>query len=667
MEEIRNRIVALADRLHHLNDLYYQKSESEVSDYEFDTLMKELSDLEKQYPELALPDSPTQRVGGTISKEFKQVKHRYPMLSLANTYSAEELGAFDERVRKGLGGQDFEYICELKFDGIAISITYENGSLVQAVTRGDGVQGDDVTANVKTIRSIPLKLKPGGNYPTQFEVRGEVFMPFSVFQKLNREREDVGEAQMANPRNGASGTLKMQDSAVVAYRQLDCFVYSLLGDTISATTHEEAINALQSWGFQVSDSWRKCTNLTEVQQFIDYWEANRSTLPLGIDGIVLKVNRFDQQEELGFTAKIPRWAISFKYQAESVLTQLESISYQVGRTGNVTPVANLKPVQLAGTRVKRASVHNADQIALLDLRIGDWVYVEKGGEIIPKITSVELTKRNPEAPAFQFITECPDCGTPLQRNPGEAANFCPNEFGCKPQLKGKMEHFIQRKAMNIDGIGAETIDMLFEKNLIGQAADLYSLTYEQLTSLERFGEKSARNALAGIEKSKEQPFSKVLFGIGIRYVGATVAEKLASHFRTMEALAAASLETLAEAPEVGEKIAESVFGFFRHPYHIAHIERLKLAGLQFSMPEMAAPESDILGGKSFVISGTFSQFSREELQEKIKSNGGKLLSSVTSKTDFLVAGHNMGPAKLEKAGKLGVKIISEQEFLSLVS
>ena len=666
MEEIQKKMEALAERLHRLNYAYYQKSESEVSDFEFDTLLRELAALEKEYPQFASPLSPTQRVGGTVTKEFQQVKHRYPMLSLANTYSPEELADFDERVHKGLGGQTFEYVCELKFDGVAISMIYEKGVLVQAVTRGDGVQGDDVTANVKTIRTIPLILKPG-NYPDRFEVRGEVFMPFSVFKKLNKEREDIGEQLIANPRNGASGSLKMQDSAQVAKRELDCYLYTLLGENLPFSTHQQAIEALTMWGFHVSPTWKTCKNLGEVQQFINHWEHHRTYLPLGIDGIVLKVNNFYQQLELGFTAKIPRWAISFKYKAESAVTQLLSIDYQVGRTGNVTPVANLKPVQLAGTKVKRASVHNADQIALLDLRIGDWVHVEKGGEIIPKITAVELSKRDPQATAFQFITQCPACGTDLKRNPGEAANFCPNEFGCEPQLKGKMEHFIQRKAMNIDGIGAETIEALFEKKLVTQAADLYFLTYEQLEGLERFAEKSARNALAGIEKSKEQPFSKVLFAIGIRYVGATVAEKLATYFRSLDNLAAASLESLTEAPEVGERIAQSVFDFFRHPYHLAHIERLKQAGLQLYMPEEGLPESDVLGGKSFVISGTFSLFSREELQDKIKANGGKLLSSVSAKTDFLVAGENMGPAKLEKAQKLGVQIVSEQEFIQMLS
>lgn len=666
MWPIQEKIAQLTERINNLNDLYYQKSISEVSDFEFDKMLRELADLERQYPEFAQPDSPTQRVGGTITKEFKQVVHRYPMLSLANTYSEEELVDFDERVRKGLGGQEFEYICELKFDGVAISIRYENGLLVQAVTRGDGVQGDDVTANVKTIRSIPLRLKPG-NFPAQFEVRGEVFMPFSVFKKLNQEREDIGEALLANPRNAASGTLKMQDSAVVAHRQLDCYIYTLQGDNLPVSTHEQAIKSLTDWGFPISDTWKKCTSIVEVQQFIDHWDKHRHDLPLGIDGIVLKVNQFNQQEELGYTAKIPKWAISYKYKAESAITILESISYQVGRTGAVTPVANLKPVQLAGTRVKRATLHNADEIARLDLRVGDHVHVEKGGEIIPKITAVEMSKRELFAQPTTFITACPACESALLRNEGEAAWYCPNEYGCPPQLKGKIEHFIQRKAMNIDGLGAETIDLLFEKGMVRDAADLYSLTYEHLIGLERFADKSVKNVLDGIEKSKAQPFPKLLFGIGIRFVGATVAEKLANHFRSLENIQKASSEELTQAPEIGEKIASSILNYFSRDESIGFIEKLKRAGLQLEMPETAPPESEVLAGLSFVISGVFTTFSREELQDKIKANGGKLISSVSAKVDFLVAGENMGPVKLEKAQKLGVKIISESEFIAMLS
>jgi len=666
MWPIQEKIAQLTERINHLNDQYYQKSVSEISDFEFDKLLKELSDLERQYPDFAQPDSPTQRVGGTITKEFKQVVHRFPMLSLANTYSETELAEFDERVRKGLGGQAFEYICELKFDGVAISIRYENGVLVQAVTRGDGVQGDDVTANVKTIRSIPLRLK-SGNYPTQFEVRGEVFMPFSVFKKLNQEREDIGESPLANPRNAASGTLKMQDSAVVAHRQLDCFLYTLQGENLPVSTHEEAIKSLADWGLPVSDTWKKCSSISDVKTFIDHWDKHRHDLPLGIDGIVLKVNQFNQQEELGYTAKIPRWAISYKYKAESAITVLESISYQVGRTGAVTPVANLKPVQLAGTRVKRATLHNADEIARLDLRVGDHVHVEKGGEIIPKITAVEMSKRELFSQPTTFISTCPDCGTPLLRNEGEAAWFCPNEYGCPPQLKGKIEHFIQRKAMNIDGLGAETIDLLFENGMVRDAADLYSLTYDQLIGLERFADKSVRNVLEGIEKSKGQLFPKVLFGMGIRFVGATVAEKLANHFGSLEKIQQATPEELVQAPEIGDKIASSILNYFSRSESMGFVEKVKRAGLQLEMPEGSPPESEILAGFSFVISGVFSTFSREELQDKIKANGGKIISAVSAKVDYLVAGENMGPAKLEKAQKLGVKIISEQDFIDILA
>lgn len=661
------QIQTLSEKLHYLNHRYYQDSVSEVSDFEFDKLLKELSDLEKLHPEFVRPDSPTQRVGGTVSEKFKTVKHRYPMLSLGNTYSMAELEEFDQRVRKILGSEPFEYVCELKFDGVAISLRYENGILAQAVTRGDGVQGDDVTTNVRTIHSIPLKLQPG-NWPQNFEARGEIFMPFPVFKALNAEAEDIGETPLANPRNAASGSLKIRDSAVVAKRRLDCFLYSLSSDSQPFATHSDSVTALKNWGFRVSDTWRLCKDLSEVEQFIQHWDTHRHDLPLGIDGIVLKVNSFRQQEELGFTAKIPRWAISYKYKAESATTILESVSYQVGRTGAVTPVANLKPVQLAGTRVKRASVHNADQIALLDLRVGDSVFVEKGGEIIPKITGVDVSKREPISIPIQFITHCPDCGTPLIRKEGEAAFYCPNELGCPTQMKGRVEHFIQRKAMNVEGLGAETIDLLFDKGMITQAADLYSLTYEQLISLERFADKSARNALEGIEKSKQMPFPKVLFGIGIRFVGATVAEKLASHFGSLEALANADFEALKSAPEVGEKIAVSVREFFSNEYHQRHIQKLKEAGLQLQMPEGPAQESEKLNGQNFVVSGSFGTPQRRtELEDTIKANGGKLLSSVSSKTNYLVAGENMGPAKLEKAEKLGVKIITEEEFLGMLT
>ena len=665
MTDAHKRIAWLTERINYLNHRYYQDSVSEVSDAEFDALLRELQDLEAQHPGLALPDSPSQRVGGSITKEFRQVKHRYPMLSLGNTYSREELTEFDERVRKGLHGEAFDYVCELKIDGVAISLVYENGLLTQAITRGDGVQGDEVTANAKTIRSIPLRLQPG-DYPERFEVRGEIFMPFRVFDSLNAEREDIGEQPLANPRNAASGSMKMQDSAVVASRKLDCFVYYLLGENIRENSHAMALEALKTWGLPVSDSWRLCKNLEEVFAFIDHWDKERFRLPMGIDGIVIKVNSLQQQLDLGFTAKIPRWAISYKYQAESACTRLESISYQVGRTGAVTPVANLKPVQLAGTKVKRASLHNADEIGRLDIRVGDWVFVEKGGEIIPKITGVDLSRRELFSEKTTFLSQCPACGSSLKRNEGEAAWYCPNERGCPPQVKGKMEHFIQRKALNIDGLGAETIDLLFEKGLVKDAGDLYALQYEQLISLERFADKSVRNLLSGIEKSKSVPFPKVLFGIGIRFVGATVAEKLAGHFGSLEILRKAGYEELIQAPEIGEKIARSVLAYFADESNAAFLDKLEKAGLQLSMGEGPAAESDCLAGSSFVISGVFSRFSREELQDKIRANGGKLISSVSAKVNYLLAGENMGPAKLEKAVKLGVKILSEDAFISML-
>ncbi len=665
MNDTQKRIAELTNRLNYLNHRYYQDSVSEISDEAFDALLRELQDLEKQYPDWALPDSPTQRVGGTITREFRQVTHQYPMLSLGNTYSEQELRDFDERVRKGLNGAPFEYVCELKIDGVAISLVYENGLLVQAVTRGDGVQGDDVTANARTIQCLPLRLQDG-NYPDRFEVRGEIFMPFAVFDALNAEREDIGEPLLANPRNAASGTMKMQDSAVVAQRKLDCKLYYLLGENLPSSRHSESMECLERWGLPVSPTWQRCPDLDSVLTYISKWDKERFHLPMGIDGIVMKVDSLAQQEELGFTAKIPRWAISFKYKAESATTVLESVSYQVGRTGAVTPVANLRPVQLAGTKVKRASLHNADEITRLDVRIGDWVFVEKGGEIIPKITGVDLNKRSMFSDPLKFITHCPDCQTVLERNEGEAAWYCPNALTCPPQRKGRMEHFIQRKALNIDGLGAETIDLLFAKGLIEDAADLYMLRYEDLIQLDRFAEKSVRNLLSAIEKSKSVPFPKVMFGIGIRFVGATVAAKLAEHFGSLEQIQKAGYEELIQAPEIGEKIARSVLAFFQQPEALSFLEKLRVAGLQLAMPEGAAPESDVLGGKSFVISGVFSRFSREELQDKIKSNGGKLISSVSAKVDYLLAGDNMGPAKLEKATRLGVRILTEGEFLDIL-
>ncbi len=662
--EAQAEITRLTELLTEYNRLYYMESVSAVSDYEFDQLLDKLNTLEKEYPQFALPYSPTHRVGGFLAKEFPSVKHQYPMLSLANTYSIEELNDFDERVRKGLAGASFEYVTELKFDGVAISLIYEKGILVQAATRGDGVQGDDITANAKTIKSIPLKIK-ADNLPDRFEVRGEVFMPRAVFEAINKEREDVGEPLLANPRNTASGTLKQQDSKAVARRNLDCYCYYLLGDNLPYLTHSESVEQLKKWGFPVSDTWRLCNDLTAVVNFITHWEKERYTLPLDIDGIVLKVNSFEQQQFLGFTAKSPRWATSFKYKAESVATRLNGITYQVGRTGSITPVANLEPVFLAGTTVKRASIHNANEIARLDLHEGDMVYVEKGGEIIPKITGVWLEKREPAAKPIHFIENCPDCGELLTRVEGEANHYCPNELGCPPQIKGKIEHFIQRKALNIENLGPETIDLFFEKGLVNDASQLYLLTEEALLSLPGFKIKSVQNILEGIEKSKEVPFERVLFGIGIRFVGATVALKLADYFESIDRIKTATRDELLSAPEVGEKIADSIIKYFAEPKNLAFIESLKTAGLQMSLIRKAK-ESDKFGGKSFVISGVFTRIDREELKDKIIANGGKVLSSVSAKTDFLVAGENMGPAKLEKAQKLGINILSEDAFFDML-
>lgn len=662
LSEAKKKIQELTDQVNYHNDLYYQKNKSEISDFEFDNLLKELEQLEKEFPELKQPDSPTQRVGGTITKEFASVVHEYPMLSLGNTYSPQELEDFDGRVAKGLDGDAYEYFCELKFDGVSISLIYENGLLVKGITRGDGVRGDDVIANVKTIRSLPLKIK-GNKIPAKFEVRGEVFLPKKVFKQLNKEREDIGEETYANARNTASGTLKMQDSTEVARRKLDCFLYYLLGEENNIQTHEEAIHKIESWGFQVSPTYKKCKNISEVLEYIAHWEKKRNDLPLETDGVVIKVNSLDQQERLGFTAKSPRWAIAYKYKAESISTRLNGITYQVGRTGAVTPVAELEPVLLAGTTVKRASLHNANEIARLDLHIGDYVFVEKGGEIIPKVTGVDLTKRSGKTKPVTYISSCPECGTELVRKEGEANHYCPNEKGCPPQIKGKIEHFIQRKAMDIDSLGEKTIGQLYDLGLVKTPADLYDLKKEDLLRLEGFKELSSKNVLDGINASKAAPFEAVLFGIGIRFVGKTVAEKLARYFKTIDNLASATYEQLLEAPEVGEKIAQSVLEFFKEKENQKEIERLKAAGLQFESA-FKEPEkvSNSLDGKSFVISGTFQRYERDQLKDVIIAHGGKVLSSVSGKLDYLVAGDNMGPAKREKAEKLGVKIISEDEF-----
>lgn len=664
--EATKAIAKLTEQINYHSYLYYDKSKSEISDQEFDKLLADLIALERQFPDLKKSDSPSQRVGGTINKNFATVTHRYPMLSLGNTYSQEELEDFDGRVAKGLDGDKYEYFCELKFDGVSISLLYENGNLVRGVTRGDGVRGDDVTANVKTIRSIPLKAR-GKAFPGTFEVRGEVFLPKKVFEQLNKEREDIGEETYANARNTASGTLKMQDSSIVAQRKLDCFTYFLLGDETGLKTHEDGIKKLEEWGFNVSPTYRKCRNIQEVLKYIDHWDSKRQDLPLDTDGVVIKVNDLEQQERLGFTAKSPRWAIAYKYKTQNMSTRLNGITYQVGRTGAVTPVAELEPVFLAGTTVKRASLHNANEIARLDLRIGDYVFVEKGGEIIPKVTSVDLPKRSAKSKPVKYITRCPECGTELVRVEGEANHYCPNEHGCPPQIKGRIEHFIQRKAMDIDSLGERTIAQMYELNLVKTPADLYDLKKEDIQKLDGFKELSTSNLLAGIEQSKATPFESVLFAIGIRYVGKTVAEKLARYFKNMEALSKASYEELLNAPEVGEKIAESVVKFFKSKDNLKEIERLRRAGLQLVSSEKEPEKvSDSLGGKSFVVSGTFQHYERDEIKDVIIANGGKVLSGVSGKLDFLVAGDNMGPSKREKAEKLGVKIISEEDFQKML-
>lgn len=666
-EEAKKQIEALKDQINYYNEQYYQHDTSVVSDYEFDQLLAELTALEESFPAFKTPDSPTQRVGGTITKNFETVYHRYPMLSLSNTYSAEELNDFDKRVQKILQSEDYEYFCELKFDGVALSLSYEQGLLVQGVTRGDGVRGDNITSNVRTIRTIPLNIKKH-DAPAVFEVRGEAFLPLRSFTRINKEREKNGEPLLANPRNAASGTLKMQDSAVVAKRQLDCYMYSFMSDEEVAETHEEAISLLEKWGFNVSPTYRKCKTIAEVVRYIEEWEFKRLELPLETDGIVVKVNSYAQQEALGFTAKSPRWAIAYKYKSQSAATKLNSIEYNVGRTGAVTPVANLDPVQLAGTVVRRASIHNANFIAELDLRLDDTVFVEKGGEIIPKITGVDFSQRPKDAREVIYPSHCPACGSELVRKEGEAAHYCPNEKGCLPQIKARFEHFIQRKGMNIDGLGERTIELLLEHKLIQTVADLYKLSYEEIYALEGFKDQSTQNLLAGIENSRKAPFENILFAIGIRYVGRTVAEKLARHFKNIDALAQASYEELIAVPEIGERIAQSVIDFFQDEEHLQLIDELKAAGLEFSVKEEGQKQaSDILEGKTFVVSGVFEYFERDELKEVIASHGGKVVSSISGKLDYLLAGDKMGPAKKQKAENLQVKIISEAEFKEMIA
>ena len=665
----QERITALTARLHHLNYQYYQRDISEVTDQEFDQLLAELQALEQQHPALALPNSPTQRVGGTITKQFPTAHHRYPMLSLGNTYSETDLREFDERVQRGLEGADYEYVCELKFDGVAMSLTYEQGQLTQGVTRGDGTRGDVVTNNVRTIKNLPLHLRPTPTQPPEFEVRGEIFMPLPVFEALNQEREENGEALLANPRNAASGALKLQDSALVAARRLRFFAYSYLSAGRDFPTHSASLEAMQAWGLPVSATWRRCQSLEEVLAFIHEWEKKRFTLPVATDGIVIKINDLRQQELLGYTAKSPRWAIAYKYPAEAARTLLNAIQYQVGRTGAVTPVALLTPVPLAGTVVKRASVHNANQIAALDLRLGDTVFVEKGGEIIPKITGVDLALRPADSQPILYPTTCPACGTPLIRPEGEAHFRCPNDRGCPPQLKAKLEHYVSRKALNIDGLGAETIGRFFDLGLVVTPADIYDLPQrrDELVSLERLGEKSIQNLLAGIEASQQVPFNRVLFGLGIRYVGETVAEKLATHYRDMAGLATAAVDDLAAVPEVGGVIAESVAAWFQEEENRRLVERLRAAGVQLALTgEPPRAQSDRLAGLTFVLSGVFELHSRDELQHLIQQHGGKVTGSISKKLSYLVAGDKMGPAKREKATSLNVPIISEDDLLAML-
>ncbi|MEN9302617.1 MAG: hypothetical protein RL264_1046 [Bacteroidota bacterium] len=663
--EAQAEIQRLTLEINRLNQLYYVENKSEISDYEFDMLLEKLQHLEAQFPEFTEDNSPTKRVGGDITKKFESVKHRFPMLSLSNTYSEEEIVEWETRLKKAVG-ENLEFVCELKYDGVAIGLRYENGQLSRAVTRGDGEQGEDVTTNVRTIRSIPLSLH--GNFPSDFEIRGEIFMPIANFRKLNEEREDIGEATFANPRNTASGTLKMQDSKVVASRGLDSYLYGIYG-VENAIGHFESVQDAGSWGFKIPSSEKrfieKTNSIEGIMSFIHYWDKERENLPFEIDGIVLKVNSYEQQRALGFTAKSPRWAIAYKFKAARVETELKEVSYQVGRTGAITPVANLHPVQLGGTTVKRASLHNADQIEKLDLHIGDFVYVEKGGEIIPKIVGVNTEKRKDSAEKVNFLENCPECNSALIRREGEAQHYCPNEKGCPPQVKGRIEHFISRKAMNIDGLGAETVDMLVNKGLICTIADLYQLTFEQILNLDRMAEKSAENLINGIAASKSVPFERVLFGLGIRYVGETVAKKLARHFKNIDAIQSAKFDELLEAEEIGEKIAISIQQFFLDDENVKLINSLKGHHLQFEVQQKETLSS-ILEGKTVVVSGTFEAFSRDELKELIEQNGGKNGSSVSSKTDYLIAGANMGPAKLKKASDLGITLLSEDEFIKLI-
>ncbi|GEC72907.1 DNA ligase (NAD+) [Flavobacterium flevense] len=664
--DVLNTIQKLREELNLHNYNYYVLDNATITDYEFDIKLKELQDLENAHPEYFDINSPTQRVGGTITKNFQTVAHRQRMYSLDNSYSKEDLLDWEVRIQKVLGNVNLQYTCELKYDGASISITYENGKLVRAVTRGDGFQGDDVTNNIKTIRSIPLTLK-GDNYPDKFDIRGEIILPFAGFEKMNQELIEIGETPYSNPRNTASGSLKLQDSTEVAKRPLECLLYSVAGEKLPFTSQFDGLIAARNWGFKVPKEAKIAANLQEVFDFIDYWDTHRHKLPYETDGVVVKVNSIQYQEELGYKAKSPRWAMAYKFKSEQVSTQLKSISYQVGRTGSITPVANLKAVQLAGTIVKRASLHNADQIKKLDIRVGDTVFVEKGGEIIPKIIAVDLAQRPENSLPTQYITHCPECQTELVRNEGEANHYCPNFYGCPPQIIGRIQHFISRKAMDIEGLGGETVALLFNNDLVHNYADLYDLTVEQILPLERMAQKSAENLVNGVKKSTEIPFESVLYALGIRYVGETVAKKLAKHYKNIDALRKASLIELILVDEIGERIAQSVIEFFEKEENKIIIERLKSYGVQFEIIEKINLNATTkLEGKTFVVSGVFTQFSRDELKKAIEDNGGKVGSSISAKTNYVVAGDNMGPAKLDKANKLNIPIISETDFMSML-
>lgn len=664
--DLFSQIKALRDELNQHNYNYYVQDNPTISDFDFDTKLKQLQDLEAKHPEFYDENSPTLRVGGTVTKNFETVRHEYRMYSLDNSYSKEDVVDWVNRCQKILGDVPLEFTCELKYDGASISITYENGKLVRAVTRGDGFQGDDVTNNIKTIKSVPIQLK--GDFPDKFEIRGEIILPLAGFEKMNQDLLEIGETPYANPRNTASGSLKLQDSAEVAKRPLECLLYFLAGKNLHIYSQYEGLEKARQWGFKVPTQSKKANSVDEVFEFIEYWDLHRHNLPYETDGVVIKINQFQYQDELGYTSKSPRWAIAYKFKAEQVSTVLESISYQVGRTGAITPVANLQPIHLAGTTVKRASLHNADQIEKLDIRVGDTVFVEKGGEIIPKIVGVDFDKRNSNTKPTKYIMHCPECNTELVRTEGEAQHYCPNFYGCPPQIIGRIQHYISRKAMDIEGLGGETVALLYNAGLIQNYADLYELKKEQIIPLERMAEKSADNLINGIKKSKQVPFERVLYAIGIRFVGETVAKKLANHYKNIDSLSKTTFMELVLVDEIGDKIAQSVIQFFENQENIRIIDRLKQYGVQLEMDERIQQQvSNILNGKTLVVSGVFETFSRDELKNAIEANGGKVGSSISPKTDYVVAGNNMGPAKLEKANKLGIPILTEQEFIDLLN